>query len=504
MRAVAVDGRGDRAAVSTLDGRVTVQTARGPVFTAQPGFVPTSLAFDESGALLAAAAGKGAVVWRLATRRPVARVKDARARITGVALAADGSLLTTAGTDSGARLWRVPGGQLTDVLLGESPLTGVTVSPDGQAVVMRSRDGTGWTFEAETGRPISVLAGHDDAVTSAAFSRDGRLLVTGSDDGTARIWDPGVAPELQLVARPAQCCAAVVTGRDEILAAAGARAILYRAGAAVARFRHGAPVTAIARSGSVVVTGGSDGRVRLWPSNTTPAQTFEVGRAVTALAATPSAVIASSRGGQVEAWSTDGSKVLSFREPVDVTALAASADGRMLATAGADGIARIHDLRTGRLVHELSGHTKPLTAVAFSPDGALLATSSVDHDVRLWRVASGRLAHLLRAHFAVVSGVAFSPDGRWLVSAGPSTAGLWRTDTGRLLTYLRGHTGRLVGAGFTAGSQDVATASVDGTLRTYVCDICGRLDALLRLADRRLAEIGRRLTAAERARYFAR
>lgn len=500
VRAVAVNARGDRAAVATRDGRVTVRKATGPVFTARPGFVPSSLAFDEAGMRLAAAAGTRAVVWRLPNQQPVVRVED-RAKITGVDLAADGSLLTTAGADAGARLWNVPGGDLSGVLLGESPLTGVALSPDVRAVVMRSRDGRGRTFEVG-GRPISVLAGHRDAVTTAAFSPDGRRLVTGSDDRTVRIWDPGVAPELRLVARPAGCCAALVSSGDGVLVAAGDRAILYRGGEVVATHRHGARVTALARAGSTVVAGGADGRVRLWRTDRGAARTLELAGPVTAVAATPAEVIAAVRGGRIEVLSTDGRRLRSFRESGDVGGLAVSGDGRLLATASADGVARIRDLGTGRVEHELAGHTKALTGVAFSSDGSLLATSSVDHDVRLWSVASGRLNHTLRAHFAVVSGVAFSPDGRWVVSAGPSTAGVWRADTGRFLAYLRGHTGRLVGAGFGAGGLDVVTAAVDGTVRSYRCDICGGLDELVRLADRRLAETGRTLSAAEQRRYL--
>jgi WD40 repeat protein len=163
---------------------------------------------------------------------------------------------------------------------------------------------------------------------------------------------------------------------------------------------------------------------------------------------------------------------------------------------------RIRDLRSGRLIHQLAGHTNSVTAVTFNPDDTLLATSSVDKDVRLWNVAAGQLAHRLRRHFAVVSGVAFSPDGRWVVSAGPGTAGVWRADNGKFLAFLRGHADRLVGAGFTAGARAVVTASVDGTIRRSRCDVCGDIDVLLRLADRRLAATGRQLTAGERRRYL--
>ena len=58
-------------------------------------------------------------------------------------------------------------------------------------------------------------------------------------------------------------------------------------------------------------------------------------------------------------------------QAVDV---AVSPDGTLVATAGQDGTARIWDSRTGRLVHDLTGHTGPVVAVRFSPDGTVVAS----------------------------------------------------------------------------------------------------------------------------------
>lgn len=134
----------------------------------------------------------------------------------------------------------------------------------------------------------------------------------------------------------------------------------------------------------------------------------------------------------------------------------------------------------------LRGHRDVVTGVAFSTDGRLLVSSSRDHHARLWDGVNGRPIRTLRGHFAVVSGASFSPDGRWVVTAGPGTAGLFKVRTGKLVFYLRGHEGKLLSARFDPSGRRIVTGGVDGTVKTYACEICGDLDDLLSLAHTRL------------------
>jgi dipeptidyl aminopeptidase/acylaminoacyl peptidase len=63
-------------------------------------------------------------------------------------------------------------------------------SPDGKRIVTASNDETARVWDAESMEPIGKpLKGHEDAVQSAAFSPDGQRIVTASADGTARVWD---------------------------------------------------------------------------------------------------------------------------------------------------------------------------------------------------------------------------------------------------------------------------------------------------------------------------
>src|SRR6185295_7549685 len=97
------------------------------------------------------------------------------------------------------------------------------------------------------------------------------------------------------------------------------------------------------------------------------------------------------------------------------------ADGRHLATAGADGLCVIWDMATGLVVSELRGHTDAITGVLFSPNPSSIektvVTISRDRTARVWAAVTSQDWTVLRGHTGGVTSLQFSPDGTHLLSA---------------------------------------------------------------------------------------
>jgi hypothetical protein len=62
-------------------------------------------------------------------------------------------------------------------------------SPDGRRVVTGSKDRTARVWDAATGRELAVLRGHEDVLEAVTFSPDGQRIVSTGADRTARLWD---------------------------------------------------------------------------------------------------------------------------------------------------------------------------------------------------------------------------------------------------------------------------------------------------------------------------
>ncbi|MGW0807907.1 nSTAND1 domain-containing NTPase [Nonomuraea sp. NPDC002799] len=297
-----------------------------------------------------------------------------------------------------------------------------------------------------TGR--GTLTGHTRGVMALAFSPDGSTVVTGGDDGTARLWDAASRRQLGApITHPAHECSAVrpaFSPDGRTLATACLSTVRFWDVAT--RRELGAPlqleqvVSALAYNpdGKTFVTGDFRGIVQQWDAATHRPHGRPMGRA-------------DDRPGR----------------PALIHAVAFSRDGTTLATAGNDRTARLWDTATSRpLGAAFTGHAEAVIDVAISPDGATLATVSWDNTARLWNVATRRQTGVLRQGPAGFNAIAFSPDGTRVATAG--SAGrtiLWDTAGLQQVLVLADNVSGVERVAFSPDGGLLAAAGGDGVVR---------------------------------------
>ncbi len=326
-------------------------------------------------------------------------------------------------------------------------------------------------------RELTVLRGHTGGVDSAAFSPDGARILTGSWDGTARIWDTASGETILVLHGHSRLIASAAFSPD------GTR-ILTEDGRPL-RTSLGQPIN-------------SDQAVRIWDAATgTEIATLSVPEEALPFAAfSPDGervVTASLEGARV--WDVESGNMLAhMRGHIrTVSSASFSPDGERVLTASPDGTARIWDAASGAQLLILRGHEPTawpyasiLTAV-FSPDGTRILTTSYDQTARVWDAATGAQLMVLQHHDVHDLRAGFSPDGElivtyadtgrtieWDSTADRSTSTLtggttrvWDAASGIEIAASSGHESWVVSAVFSPDSRQIVTASSDGTARLW-------------------------------------
>jgi WD40 repeat protein len=159
-----------------------------------------SVAFSPDGRLLASGSWDDTIkLWDVATGSLVRSLSGHTDWVMSVAFSPDGRLLASGSWDDTIKLWDVATGSLVRSLSGHTgAVNSVAFSPDGRLLASGSCgkaeglycvQGEIKLWEVASGREVRSLSGHTSWVMSVAFSPDGRLLASGSYDGTIKLWD---------------------------------------------------------------------------------------------------------------------------------------------------------------------------------------------------------------------------------------------------------------------------------------------------------------------------
>ncbi|KAH8825958.1 hypothetical protein DL96DRAFT_1466365, partial [Flagelloscypha sp. PMI_526] len=135
---------------------------------------------------------------RIDGNRNTKLILNVGSRVHCVAFSPDSKHIVSGSWDNSARVWDAESGKQLCLLDGhESLVISVAFSPDSKYVVSGSDDNTVRIWDAESGKQLRNLDGHVHAVTSVAFSPDGKGVVSGSWDRTVQIWDAESSKQLR-------------------------------------------------------------------------------------------------------------------------------------------------------------------------------------------------------------------------------------------------------------------------------------------------------------------
>lgn len=260
--------------------------------------------------------------------------------------------------------------------------------------------------EADDKPRLVVQTGHGEQVTALAFSPDGTLLLSGSDDKTARVWDLATGRELHTFGGHA----------DQVLS------------------------VAFSPDGHTIASGSWDNTLIL--RDVLTGKTLHVlqdNSWVVAIRFSPDGRLLASgtRGNSATIWDVaSGQPLQHFTwHKNNVTGVAFSADGKTLASVSLDGTLGLMDVASGRPLGRYAIASAALTAVVFLADNQTLAIASLDHEIHLWNLQTRQQTGVLHGHQGGVHALALARDGHTLWSLGSDqTIRRWDTVSATLQT----------------------------------------------------------------------
>ena len=340
-------------------------------------------------------------------------------------------------------------------LLHDEPVTAAASAPDGRLILtVTERGGAKLWDEQET-----LVRDLGDDISSASFSAGGKQILTASRDYTIRLWDTSGAlldsllnrEEVQLANFSTEGKRIVtVSEEDELMRRFQAQAEVYGVSASSDKKR--------------VLTFMTDGSVKLWDEQENLLRDLGY---ISSAAFSPvdNRLLVASTDGVVRFCDANGNIMDSLKYHAEINQVVFSPDGKRILTASHDHTAKLWDL-SQQLVHRLSLRGNAVQSAVFSPEGKHVLTAGFDSTAVLWNEQGQRIASL--KHNGVINAARFSTDGKRVLSAGrDSTAKLWTLDESHKEITLQHH-GEVYTAVFSPNNDvEILTASADGTAKRW-------------------------------------
>jgi WD40 repeat protein len=330
----------------------------------------------------------------------------------------------------------------------------IGIDPRGQYLATiaadRARMGLVRLWDLASGQELTGKDVHQDGITLAQLTADGKHVVTGGQDGSVRLWDSGTGQQVKRLIDYRGSFSGIALARDgKTLAYIDKEGAFRLLDLPVGKARPGLAGTDSASVGLVLSPDGlelasctAQGDVLLWDTQSGAKLRTLTGGA-SEMCFTPDGRLLTGGGGNLQLWQAgSGRELFAFTPPpldpsqsltpkVSYWMAAFSPDGRWLAASVSDirnnsVVFRlcVWEVASGRLLRQFLDLPHPAWAITFTPDGSTLVTATgtygneVDPSATFWDLGSGALLGRMEGHLGNVTTVAFAPDGRAFFTGG--------------------------------------------------------------------------------------
>ena len=374
-------------------------------------------------------------VWNLSTGTIE---HDIERMATAVAATADGRYFVACGRDL-VTVWNLRSGTVLREFAAEEASNTLVITPDGRLAIVGDKPAKLSGYDLETGRKVVNFEGHQRGLYALALTPDGFRLVSGSHDGTVRVWR-------------------VATGELE------------------ATFEHlgGAVAVAVTPDGTQCLSAGYDDAVRLWDlsfrgHHATPAK--HKGR-VRAITFTPDGKYFLSAGEDSAVRVFDVSTLQEVRtlegHRRDVFAIAVTPDSRYAITGGLDHDVRVWELATGEPVWVMPGHHYCVRGLAVLSDRKRVVSGAEDSTLAVWDLESGMRLSIINNDAGEVQCVGLTSDGTKVIFADQGwSIHVKDIASGELLQTFRGHDERASALTLTPDGRKLISGWLDQKIRIW-------------------------------------
>ena len=426
------------------------------------------------------------------------------------------------------RLWDLDTSTLLRTFKTEFGLRTLAFSPDGK--LLASGDDATVSLWNTTSKQQGLkarftqyitafkLKGHKEDISSLAFSPDGKMLLSGSDDGTIRAWDtttgqqkyicPGHAGKVSDIAalESGNTLISIHSWEDQLI-----KWDINTGHPLSSASFNGKSLETISPKASVVAVDDYawsfivDRKLKLLDVSKNRLQANLKGHGypseywslLLAFSSDEKSVAVTSSKHQIGViymWDTANpqksffSKIFNPKtippkftlqgQPLEVDSLAFSPNGKILASSGDGGKINLWNVETGKLLFTLTVNRRSIDNLVFSPDGKLVA--SVDYAIiYLWDLETQKMLRKINTGKSV-NALLFSPDSRILVGGGNGSIKLLHVDSGHILSTHIGHTSWLLKdinkLIFLDEGKTLVSACEDGTILLWDWEKIARID----------------------------